>query len=114
MDGSPLDALEIVIEVQQGAIAALEESEATLSEVRNVLNETIRDKANLSEKDLLLVLIKAQSGLVAGLICSNQSQIANAKQSLIAQKEMIRKMKEGLGGMFGDDFKPPWGDDGDK
>ena len=69
---------------------------------------TLRNKDHLEVKDLLIVLLKAQSGLVAGMICSNQNQIASAKQSLITQKTMIQEMKKSFGDLFGGPPESPW------
>lgn len=102
---NPLDDLSDIIGAQISMIESLENSEKHLMEVRNLLNETLRSQDSLSDRDLILKMLKANSGQVAATICMIQSQSANAKASLTSQKQAIDKMKSQLGdlGLFEDE-----------
>ena len=100
-----LEEFDQMLKAQRSSLEAMEQNEKDLMEVRNDLNNAIRNVDDLDVKDLVLVMMMANSAMLASQICSNQSQVVMAKQALLQQETIIGKIKKKLGpeglGIFG-------------
>lgn len=93
---NPLDELKAIIDLQRGLAKSMEETENHLVKARDLLNDAFRKQDEISEKELLVALITANSAMLASSICMIQNTSSTIKQAIFAQEQAIKKTQDGL------------------
>lgn len=88
--------LEAIIGIQEMLLGVMEASEKDLATARDLINDTLRQASGLTERDLLITLLKAQGTMASAALCSSQHSSAFLKESVAKEREALEELKEKL------------------